>query len=350
MKINPFERFMLRIAFLLLGWVVLVGCQQHVSNQESTGNPPRTARTQIERGPVRVTVEVTPEPARLSDEPQLTVTIDHEPGVEVRKPQFGSSVGAFLIRDFREPLPQTDGKRQIVRQIYKLEPTEAGPLPIDPFVVTFVDKRPNGDGKEHRIETESLTVNVVSSLDQQPSLAQLKGPQDPVPIPAPAASLWWWIAGGILVAILGLATWHYHRKQIASEPPPTPRELAERELRKLWESNTARAEVKQFYVELTGIVRRYIERTTEIHAPEQTTEEFLREIAHTASFTREERQRLKDFLESADLVKFAAHQPVFPDIEESFQRARRFVGLEAVSGAAIGTVSGMALATGNKPA
>jgi hypothetical protein len=36
---------------------------------------------------------------------------------------------------------------------------------------------------------------------------------------------------------------------------------------------------------------------------------------------------LKDFLESADLVKFAAHQPMFSDVEESFRRAKVFVGL-----------------------
>jgi hypothetical protein len=85
--------------------------------------------------------------------------------------------------------------------------------------------------------------------------------------------------------------------------------------------------VKGFYVELTGIVRRFIERTTAIHAPEQTTEEFLREIGSGAAFTRDERQRLKDFLESADLVKFAAHQPQFVDVEEAFRRAKVFVGL-----------------------
>jgi hypothetical protein len=34
-------------------------------------------------------------------------------------------------------------------------------------------------------------------------------------------------------------------------------------------------------------------------------------------------------LESADLVKFAAHQPTAHDILESFRRAKVFIGLEA---------------------
>lgn len=320
---------MRRTEWLLLGFIVFAACDGSARIDKSVPKQTRVARTQVDRGPVTVTVEVSPEPARLSDEPQLTVTIRHERGVEVRTPPFGGSVGEFIIRDFREPLPETDGKRQILRQVYTLEPTQAGPLQIDPLVITFVDKRPDGDGQEHRVETEALTVNVMSTLDQQsPSLAQLKGPHGPMSLPSPGVSQWWWLAAAGFVTALGATAWFFHRrKRLTSVPPPSPRELAARELTALWQSKTAQAEVKMFYVELTGIVRRYIERTTNIHAPEQTTEEFLREIAQAAGFSRHERQRLKDFLESADLVKFAGHRPVFPDIEESFRRAKVFVGL-----------------------
>ena len=89
-----------------------------------------------------------------------------------------------------------------------------------------------------------------------------------------------------------------------------------------------------FYVELTAVVRRYIERTTGILAPEQTTEEFLVEISRKETFRPEERGRLKHFLESADLVKFAAHEPRKEDLEESFERAKVFVGLEPMEVAA----------------
>jgi hypothetical protein len=89
-------------------------------------------------------------------------------------------------------------------------------------------------------------------------------------------------------------------------------------------------DVKSYYVELTAIVRRYIERTTGIRAPEQTTEEFLREVSRCSSpLPKGEGMnnfRLKDFLESADLVKFAAHRPRREDILESFRRAEIFIG------------------------
>lgn len=121
------------------------------------------------------------------------------------------------------------------------------------------------------------------------------------------------------------------------------------ELAWLAHDRLAQRDVKRFYVELTGIVRRYIEQTTGVRAPEQTTEEFLREIGRSKRVISqgEESPRegvsrdwlvaptlvsaLKDFLESADLVKFAAHQPQEKDIAGSFERAERFVRLESAT-------------------
>ena len=100
------------------------------------------------------------------------------------------------------------------------------------------------------------------------------------------------------------------------------------ELQRLIEQNLAEIDVKLFYVELTGIVRRYIERTTGVRAPEQTTEEFLREITAKETFDGMFSRRLKNFLESADLVKFAGLHPRKDDIEEAFHRAKVFIGLE----------------------
>ena len=96
----------------------------------------------------------------------------------------------------------------------------------------------------------------------------------------------------------------------------------------------AECDVKQFYVELTGIVRRYVERTTRVHAPEQTTEEFLREIRDQNLFAVEKQTQFKVFLEAADLIKFAAQVPGTDEIEASFNTAKAFVGLETPGRAA----------------
>ena len=66
-----------------------------------------------------------------------------------------------------------------------------------------------------------------------------------------------------------------------------------------------------------------------MHAPEQTTPEFLRAIQGHPAFDQLRRERLGAFLESADLVKFAGHQPDRAAVATSIERAREFIRLFA---------------------
>jgi len=287
-------------------------------------------RSVVERGPVKVILEVAPRSPRLSDEPHLTVTIRSEPGVRIEKPPFGSALGDFLIRDFQEPVPDSDGEIQILRQVYTLEPTRAGKLTIAPIAVRFHDERPDGDGQEHTLESEALTVEVSTVLsDAAPSLADLRPAAGPVELMAGGTPFDWWLAGtAALLAVAGIVVWKVRRRRGPREPALSPQELAWLELEQIVDSRLAESDVKEYYVELTGVVRRYIERSTGVSAPEQTTEEFLREIVQDAVFADQDQQRLQQFLESADLVKFAALEPAASDIEASFERAKEFIRLQ----------------------
>ncbi len=294
-------------------------------------------RTEVERGPVKLTVEVEPRSARLSDEPVLTLTIDYEQEVQIDKPPFGEAIGDFIIRDYREPLPEIREGRETVRQIYQLEPTRTGSLQIAPISMTFTDSRPGGDGKKHTIETEAIAVEISSVLASEAvSLDDLQGQAGPVKLPAGRSSAIGWLAGLLLLgtAVLLVVWFRRRRRTTEEESQLSPRELAYLELQALIEQDLAEVDVKLFYVHLTGIVRRFIERDMQIRASEQTTEEFLREISSGEVFAREDQQRLKSFLESADIVKFAAHHPTPDDVEQAFNRAKVFVGLERERAAA----------------
>ena len=321
-------------AILLCALAALVsGCQSESDNTttDSKQQDDRVARSERERGPVQVAVEVEPAEARLSDEPVLTLTIRFQDGVDVVKPPFGESLGDFLIRDFREPLPKVEDEWRVLQQVYTLEPTRTGALSIWPISVTFTDNRADGDGREHTIQTEGLTVTVASVVeDEAPSLDDLKPMADPMELPATRRTVFWLVVLVChLLGIGGLYVWRRLRRRAAEAAVElSPRERAWLELEQLIGRNLAEEDAKLFYVELTGVVRRYIERTTGVRAAEQTTEEFLSQIAHDATFAADESGRLKDFLESADLVKFAAHQPRAEDIEGAFDRAKLFIGLD----------------------
>jgi len=331
----PLLRFV--VPAVLIG---MVGCGSRTDssapNASDTADAP-VARSQVERGPLTLTVEVQPKHARLSDEPTLTLTLDYAAGLTVHKPPFGEALGDFLIRDFREPLPKTKGDREIVRQIYTLEPTRSGTLIVEPIGVTFVDTRPDGDGKEHTVATEAVEIDVTTvQASEAPSLDDLRPAAGPIELtPARTGWAWWLGLGALVIAVAGFFLWRRMRRRPEAEQPVlSPREMAYLELQQLLEDPLAADDVKLFYVELTAIVRRYIERTTGVRAPKQTTEEFLHTISRQHTFARTERQQLKDFLESSDLVKFAAQHPNKEVVEASFQLAKVFIGLERKEAAA----------------
>ncbi len=201
-------------AGVLLSTLLSAGCGRQSEQAASQSEEPKAARSEVRRGPVRVTVEVEPAKARLSDEPVLTLTIDREQGVTIRKPPFGESLGDFLIRDFREPLPQIKDGREIVKQIYTLEPTRTGEQFIQPISVNFTDNRPGGDGKQHTIQTEGLTVEIASVVQAEvPSLGDLRPAAGPVELPEPRSWFAWWLAAAAAIGAAVFVWWRRRRRR-----------------------------------------------------------------------------------------------------------------------------------------
>lgn len=100
-----------------------------------------------------------------------------------------------------------------------------------------------------------------------------------------------------------------------------PYELAKRQLQKLdekqlWQNN----KTKEYYSELTDIIRNYIEKELHIPAMESTTKELLNalqndEIMQKLEMPKETLLKLEDLLKDADLVKFAKMKPVADEIK-----------------------------------
>lgn len=291
-------------------------------------------RSRVERGPVIVEVIVTPARPQLSDEPVLTITVTAKPDVRVELPPFGESLRDFIIRDFHEPLPTTSDGDQILQHIYTLEPTSAGNISIDPVTVRFVDERADGDGKEHEVQTEALLVDVQTMVaSDAPSLGDLRPVTAPLEFPESSRGFSLAMIMIVLVVLVGVIfiLWRKKRQQTNALPELTPQQLAHSELHDLLGSKLSKTDVKEFFVQLTAVVRRYIERTTGVNAPDQTTEEFLREVNQQDLFAEAENTRLESFLESADLVKFAGYQPDEESIKESTHRAKKFIELRSVT-------------------
>ena len=69
------------------------------------------------------------------------------------------------------------------------------------------------------------------------------------------------------------------------------------------------SDMEAFFVELSSIVRVYVEGRFGLQAPELTTEEFIESAANSPDLTDSQRQFLREFLNGADAVKFAKYLP-----------------------------------------
>jgi|TARA_B110000908_G_scaffold171907_1_gene236468 hypothetical protein len=133
-----------------------------------------------------------------------------------------------------------------------------------------------------------------------------------------------WIGLAILALILAFILYLIFRKKkekIGLENLIQPYDLAMQRLGQLDEKFLWQAgKVKQYYIELTDIIRTYIERELNIPALESTTDELMETIKDfnkikTLDLPKETVNNLQKLLREADLVKFAKHKPNEKDIE-----------------------------------
>lgn len=184
------------------------------------------------------------------------------------------------------------------------------------------------DNAEQSLPFPETTIQVVSLLtNPPPSLADIK---PPVNLPG---YRWLRIVGVLIgIALLAIAAaWlirHLLRRR--TSPPPAkiipPHEIALTALNALRQRGyIERGEVEPFYVELSAIIRIYLEDRFNLHAPEQTTEEFIRTSSQSNTLSLEHRQLTQDFLEQSDLVKFARFQPSADDMTRAWDAGAKLV-------------------------
>lgn len=143
----------------------------------------------------------------------------------------------------------------------------------------------------------------------------------------------------LLAALFIIGFWIYWfviRKRKIQEEDPTYRalppyeeamyKLNELDDKLLWQNN----KVKEYYSELTEIIRAYIERELKVPALEKTSDEIIETLkdfhdADTINTTKETINKLKELFQEADLVKFAKSKPLALEIEEDRKDAEQVV-------------------------
>ncbi len=198
---------------------------------------------------------------------------------------------------------------------------------INPVSFSYVSKQ---DTIKIESDAHLLTVGTIEIDKELP-------PKDIKPIlsvPLTLKELLPWI---IAVLLLLIAVWliYKFRKKIfgkkevhkIEKKPDIPAHIfALEKLEQLKEQNLwQEGRVKLYYIELSDILRKYIELRYYVNALEMTTDEILDSVKEYILYNSEQYSKLDEILKLSDLVKFAKYIPTPEDNQRSINQAFDFV-------------------------
>lgn len=221
----------------------------------------------------------------------------------------------------------TENGKAIYKQRLLITGWDSGMFVIPSFTFTSV---PNG-GNPYTIISDSFTIMV------QTVPVDTTKPFKPIVDIMEVKTTWrdyiWYILGGLLaLGLIAFVIYYFLKNKGVKAPPPAPakhvetpnekalRLLLELEQKQLWQ----RDQVKQYYTELTDILRSYIEERFNTPAMELTTDELLL-VAKRHRDMLKHYDALAIILQTADMAKFAKAQPLPQEHTDAFDHTKNFV-------------------------
>jgi hypothetical protein len=124
--------------------------------------------------------------------------------------------------------------------------------------------------------------------------------------------------------------WRARRAQVTAPPEPVapprpPHEIAYGEMQRLLSSGLLeKGRIKEFYIELAEIMKRYLEARFGVDTFERTTSEIL-EALRLARLPVRGMTSTSEFFGACDMVKFARHAPASEETRATVERAYRLI-------------------------
>jgi len=318
--------FCVYVLFVCSLLLVGTGCEK------TTDNKGQSKEFEIDkdyqRGPLTIHVRVDKAKVTIAETILLELEANIEPGFEAQMPKVDKVLENFGIVDWDNLGEKLDKNNNVVsRYRYRLEPFLSGTFPIPAFTFQFTDVN-SPEEKIHELTTELIDIEVTSLLGEQRADLKIADIEGVVNVPAKPSYWWVWllVSVGIIVAVI---FWFYRRGQQVKELVrifKPAHEIAYERLRSLIEQDLVKAgKIKEFYERISDILRHYIEYRFNLKAPERTTEEFLVELASANVLGKQDGERLAEFLQHCDLVKFAKYDPTTEQIQKTFDLVKDFI-------------------------
>jgi hypothetical protein len=264
----------------------------------------------------------------IGDWIKLDLFVKHSKDIQVTWPKLEDVLGSFEIV-MQDSLPKIEEKKadKIESLGALISVYDSGYYQIPAIQFFYYSTL---DTVQRDLFTNPIDIHVTTlAVDTNLPIKDIKDVMD---IPIPLFKIFQYICIVIFVILLIYSIWErFKRKKISVEvvvkkkPEKPPHEIAFAELnllndKKLWQQGL----VREYYTEVTEIIRRYIENRYLISAMEMTTSEIVNSIVNVQNDTKIQ-EVLKMFLNLADYVKFAKFQPSNIEHEDEMKRAYSFI-------------------------
>jgi len=263
----------------------------------------------------------------------ITYSLDirADKSIEITTPIIRDSLKKFeIIKELGTLINEEDNIKSTTYS-FIISYYDSASVTISPISIHYKIK---GDDQEKVVLSNPVTFTVHTLPVEQKS--EIKDVKDPLTIPLD----WKFVLliAGIVIILLGLAYYLYRRykKKKAEQPikkkiiriPAHVRALSELnqlENEKLWQKGL----VKEYHSKITGIVRSYFEERFNLPAPELTTSEQMQRLKKVP--TAENIVNVtNEFLNNADLVKFAKFIPL-PSVNEEMMKQAKDIVTKTIS-------------------
>lgn len=256
----------------------------------------------------------------IGDYIYFTIEISHNQDLKVQKPALTEYAKGIEILKSDAPTVEesNNGKKIFYRFIIAMY--DSADVVFPPIPINYQLGR---DTTSYVAFTNSVQFTV-SSLQVNIS-EDIKDVKPPITIPIDL--LFFVIVISIIVIVLLLSLYYYRknqkkkqrlstRKRVYIVPPHVKAltELHALEEKKLWQQGL----VKQYHSEITEIIRRYFEERFRILALESSTSEIMTQLNRVV-LPEDIYKTINEFLNNADLVKFAKYKPL-PSINEEMMK------------------------------
>jgi hypothetical protein len=210
------------------------------------------------------------------------------------------------------------------QQVFRLDPQRDGQFELRPAPLSYTEgpERQSVQVKwtpvPVRVTTEILTTDLSELRDITPI------EEIPPGRSWRQSALWLGLALALGGLVLGGGNLLWRR--LRRTPSVSPDRWALGELEQIEALALPRtAEVERYHTLLSDVLRRYLELRFGLHAPQQTTSEFLAAMARASPLSPAQQALLQEFLQRCDLAKFAQAQPSAEECGAVATMARTFV-------------------------